>query len=106
MKIRVVGLERSEGISKKTGKPYTVGQVHAVVSLEERSGEGMMTKGAMGTTYRVDPEVVKKVEHLPVPFEAELTVEDVMRFGERETKVIDLRPVGTAPSVAPVKQAA
>lgn len=96
MKIRVVGLERAEGTSMKTGKakPYAIGQIHAVVNLEERSGEGALTKGAMGTSYQVDPEVVKRVEHLPLPFEADMTVEDVMRFGKRETKVIDLRPLG------------
>ena len=106
MKIKVVGLERSEGVSKKTNRPYTVGQVHAVVSLEQRSDASSMSKGAMGTTYRVDPEVIKRVEHLPLPFEAEILVEDVMRYGERETKVMDLRPVGVAPAMAPVQKAA
>jgi CTX phage RstB protein len=104
MKIRVVGLERAEGVSMKTGKakPYAIGQIHAVVSLEERNGDGSMTKGAMGTSYQVDPELVKRIEHLPLPFEADLTVEDVMRFGKRESKVIDVRPLAIADALRPV----
>lgn len=112
MKIKVVGLERAEGISHKSGKPkpYAIASVHAVVKLDERDAEGTLTKGAMGTSYGVDPEVVKRVEHLPLPFDAELVVEDVMRFGKRETKVLDLRPVAIeaarpAPAAAAAKAA-
>src|SRR4051812_5257184 len=102
MKIRVVGFERAEGTSMKTGKPkpYAIGQIHAVVNLEERNGDESLTKGAMGTSYQVDPAVVKRIEHLPLPFEAELVVEDVMRFGKRETKVLDLRPLNVNEAVA------
>jgi len=105
MKIRVVGLERAEGTSNKSGtpKPYAMGAIHAVVNMEESSGQNRMTKGAMGTSYSVTPELVKRVEHLPLPFDAELTIEDVMRFGKRESKVMDLRPVEAAK--APLKAA-
>lgn len=104
MRITIVGLERAEGISHKSGKPkpYAIASVHAVVKLEERNGDGTMTKGAMGTSYNVDPLLVKTVEELPLPFEAELVVEDVMRFGKRETRVLGLRPV---PKTQPIKAA-
>lgn len=94
MKITVIGLERSEGISSKTNKPYAIGRVHAAVKMEEVGGAGRMSKGTMGTSYDVDVEAIKRLEHLPLPFDADLEVEDVMRFGKRETKVLDVRPLG------------
>ena len=96
MKVTVVGVERLEGVSKESKKPYAIGKVFATVKLETSHSEQGLTKGAMGTEYRVDPELVKRIEHLDFPVEAELTVEDVMRFGKRETKVLDVRPVGRA----------
>lgn len=96
MKVMVIGMERSEGVSNKTGKPYAIGRVHAAVKMEEASGDKRASKGAMGTSYDVDVEAVKRLEHLPLPFEADLEVEDVMRFGKRETKVLDVKPVAVA----------
>jgi hypothetical protein len=107
MKVTVVGVERLEGTGKESKKPFAIGKVFATVKLENSHSEQGLTKGAMGTEYRVDVELVKRIEHLDFPVEAELTVEDVMRFGKRETKVLDVRPIGrAAPAVAPVRQAA
>lgn len=110
MKITVYGLERAEGVSHKSGKPkpYAIGQVHAIVALEERAGEGVLTKGGMGTSYEVHPDVIKRVEHLPLPFQADLVIEDVMRFGKRESKVMDIKPLGIVQSAPaePVRKVA
>jgi hypothetical protein len=103
MKIKVVGIERAEGVSTKTGtpKPYSMGQMHAMVPLEESGGslDSRRSKGFMGATYPVSAELVKQIEELSFPFDAELTIQDVMRFGKRESKVMDVRPVG-APEIA------
>ena len=104
MKVEIVGIERSEGISMKTGKPkpFAIGQIHAVVQLDERSSDMSLTKGGMGTTYGVEPDVIRSIEHLPLPFIGELEVVDVMRFGKRESKVLRVVPVGpVSPVVAP-----
>lgn len=93
MKVVVIGFESSEDVSKKTGREYAIGKVYAAVKLDGRNVEGkFICKGAMGTEYSVEPSVVKRIAHLPVPFEADLVVEDVMRFGKRETKVFDVVP--------------
>lgn len=98
MKVVVIGFESSEDVSKKTGRDYAIGKVYAAVKLDGRNVEGkFICKGAMGTEYGVDPSVVKKIAHLDTPFEAELLVEDVMRFGKRESKVLEVRPISRAP---------
>lgn len=107
MKVTVIGVERLEGVGKESKKPFAIGKVFASVKLESSHSDTGLTKGAMGTEYRVDPELVKRIEHLDFPVEAELIVEDVMRFGKRESKVLDVRPVGrSAVSVQPVAKVA
>jgi hypothetical protein len=120
MKIRVMGLERSEGVSKAKpdrpgsgGKDYAIGRIHAAVMLDaSRNGEKNMVKGTMGTTYDgIDVAIIKRLEHLPLPFDAEVTVEDVMRFGKRESKIMEVKPLGVVTqqvsgSAAPALKAA
>lgn len=97
MKVMIMGLESSEDISKKTGNAYAIGKLYAAIKLDGRNVEGkFICKGAMGSEYQVDPAIVKKIAHLPLPFEAELHIEDVMRYGKRESKVIDCVPIGRA----------
>jgi len=62
----------------------------------------------MGTTYEVDVELIKRIEHNPLPMDAEMSIEDVIRFGKREGKVMDIRPlaVNTAAPVEPLRKAA
>jgi len=100
MKVMVIGFESSEDISKKTGNAYAIGKIYAAVKLDGRNVEGkFICKGAMGTEYQVEPAIVKRIAHLPIPFEADLQIEDVMRFGKRESKVFDCVPVSrVAPS--------
>lgn len=100
MRVTVVGVERLEGIGKESKKPFAIGKVFATVKLETSHSESGLTKGAMGTEYRVEVEAVKRIEHLDFPIEADLVVEDVMRFGKRETKVLEVRPVARAVSPA------
>lgn len=102
MKVIVLGVERMEGVSKEKegragGKQYAIGKVHAACVLDTaRNGEKSLAKGAMGTTYDVDVELVRRIEHNTFPFHAELLIEDVMRFGKREGKVMEVRPLQAA----------
>jgi hypothetical protein len=107
MRVTVVGVERLEGVGKESKKDFAIGKVFATVKLETSHSDKGLTKGAMGTEYRVDVETVKRIEHLDFPVDAELVVEDVMRFGKRETKVLDVRPIGrAAAAVQPVQKVA
>lgn len=93
MKMQIVGLEGSSGTSNKTGKPYEIGQLHSIVRLAPpMGGDGNVAKGMMGSTYRCDVALVRGLAHLPLPFLAEVDVQDVMRFGKREQEVVGVVP--------------
>lgn len=99
MKMQVFGLEASSGISGKTGKEYAMASIHAVARLAPPLGTGNIAQGSMGTAYRCTPEIVKRVAHLPLPFWAEVDVQDVMRFGKREQEVMDCVPLVDQPKL-------
>lgn len=92
MKVQVVGFEITEGVSKKTGQPYSIGKVHCVLPLAPAQGVGNQAKGGMGSTYQCDVGVLRKVEHLQPPFLADLEQMDVMRYGERKAEVVSIVP--------------
>lgn len=91
---QIVGLEISEGVSKKTGKPYSIGTLYTVTKLAPPlGGEDNIAKGYMGDKYSCDANILRKIAHLPFPVQAEVETESVMRFGERQKNVVDLRPL-------------
>lgn len=103
MKVSIIGLERMQGISKKNGNPYAMGKIHTTLLLEFRevdNGETQsLAKGMAGTIYdNVDLDAIRAVEHLPLPFEAELVIVDVIKYGKREGKVVSIRPLALSPA--------
>jgi hypothetical protein len=93
MKMQICGIEITEGVSKKTGKAYAMGRLHTLIQLAPAHGEGNVAKGLVGTTYECDVNLLRKVEHLPFPVMADVEVAPVMRFGERQELVVDVRPL-------------
>lgn len=93
MKMTIVGFEGSSGVSGKTGKAYEIGQLHAMAPLASAYGDGAIAKGVMGTTYRCPLPLVEKIKGLPTPFQAEVDVIDVMKYGKREQEVRDITPI-------------
>ena len=99
MKVLVCGMESAEDKSKKTGNDYAIGKLHALIPLDGRNVEGkFICRGSMGTEYSVEPILIKSLSQLPLPFEAELEMIDVMRYGKRETKVIACKPLQRVPT--------
>ena len=90
MKMQVIGFEGSSGNSGKTGKAYEIGQLHAIVRLAAPYGEGSISKGAMGSTYRCSLALIQKIQLVTVPFIADVEVTDIMKYGKREQEVIDI----------------
>ena len=92
MKVTVIGTLAKEGISSKTGKPvpWQIGEIYTLVSFSKRD---MGASGQMGGVHKADFALVKKIEHLPTPFEAELDMQDLMMFGKQVTEVVDIRPI-------------
>ena len=93
MKVQILGIEVSEGISKKSGKPYSMGTLHTLAQLAAPMGEGNIAKGSMGTSYVCDPILLRKSAHLSFPVTAEVTTTPVMRFGQRQEVIADIAPV-------------
>jgi len=97
MKALLIGHEFSEGISKKTGKGYAIGRLYAAVKLDAANGNA---KGAMGAQYDTTPEIVRSIAHNPLPLEVELEIEEVMRFGNKESRVVGVKPIQRATGTA------
>ena len=92
---QIVGIEISEGVSKKTGNAYSIGTLHTLTQLAPAMGSmDNLSKGFMGDKYACDVNILRKVQQLPFPIVADVTTQDVMRFGKRETIVTDVQPVG------------
>jgi hypothetical protein len=91
MKMQIIGLEGSSGTGK-TGNAYEIGQVHSMIRLAAPFGHGNVANGMQGTTYRCPLAIVKTLAHLPVPFTAEVDVQDVMKFGKREQEIFGIVP--------------
>lgn len=92
MKVQVIGFEITEGTSKKTGQPYSIGKLYAALPLAPAQGLGNAAKGYQGSEYRVDVGVLRKVEQVPVPFTADIEQQDVMRYGQRQTEIVSIVP--------------
>lgn len=92
MKMQICGIEVSEGISKKSGKPYSMGRLHTLVALAPAMGDNI-AKGLIGTTYDCDPVLLRKLEHLPFPINAEVDTAPQVKFGARVEIVTDVRPL-------------
>lgn len=93
MKTTIVGIEISEGISKKSGKAYSMGTLHTTTQLAPPYGDGNVAKGAAGDKFECDPILLRKIEHLSFPLVVDIEKQDVIRFGKREQVVTDIRPL-------------
>lgn len=100
-RMQIVGIEISEGTSKKTNRPYSMGTVYTITKLAPPMGSAdNVAKGYAGDKLSCDVTVLRKVQHLPFPLHAEVEVETVLRFGERQTVVTDIRPTDTIKKAA------
>jgi len=88
----VIGFEAMSGVGKTSGKAYSIGRLHTAINLAPPTESGI-AKGQMGTTYDCPEILVRKIAHIPTPCVVDVTTEDQIKFGKRETIVSDLRPV-------------
>ena len=101
MKMQIVGVEITEGVSKKNGQAYSMSRVHTVIALAPAmKGEGNLAKGFIGSTYECDANLVRKIAHLPFPIMCEVDTQPVSRFGVRAEMIVDLAPVEIAKKAA------
>lgn len=102
MRVKVIGIKRFEGTLD--GKAINSGKLFCEVKLDDsRNGQTQFSKGLAIEEIRLpSAELVKRVEHLPLPFWAELDTERVSNGREAKEVVYDIRPVDLA-TPAPVK---
>ena len=105
MRCTVEGIEFSAGVGKTSQKAYEIGQLHVTVPLAAPFGPDGIAKGKMGTTFRASRDVIESIKHNSVPFEADLELQVVMKFGKPETTLIGVRPVGFVGAAIPRKAA-
>jgi hypothetical protein len=93
MKVRVTGAKFFEG--NIDGKSINSGKLYTECKLDDSRGNA---KGFFTEEWKVTSELVKRILHLPFPFECELVTERVGNGRESREVVIDLRPVDMKPS--------
>lgn len=95
MKVQVIGCDWMEGVSKKTGNNYSIGRFYVTLPID-----GKNARGQQGAEYEATAELVRRFDTYPMPFEAEMTFQDVVRYGKRESKLVDVVPLTAAKPVA------
>ncbi len=93
MKMQIVGIEITEGVSKKSGNAYSMGRLHTLAQLAPPFGKDNVAKGLVGTTYDADVNLLQKIAHLPFPVQADVVTMPQVKFGQRQEIVIDILPL-------------
>lgn len=83
-----------------SAKPYSIGQLHTMLALAPARGEGNIAKGCIGQSFECDANLLKKVERLHFPVDADVITQQVMQYGKQRTQVLDILPVETVKKVA------
>lgn len=106
MKVTVTGLKYFTG--EVNGSKINSGKLYTECRLDDRNNEGdrQFAKGIFTEEWRVPVEAVKRLVHLPVPFEAELDVERVGNGKEAREVIVDVRPLNVVSQAKPVAKAA
>lgn len=102
MKVRVTGFKVF--IGQVNGSKINSGKMYTECRLDEsrNDGENQISKGVFTEEWRVDPDIIKRLKHLPLPFDADFDIERVGNGKESRELVIDVRPLEV---VKPVKAA-
>jgi len=100
VKLTIIGIEINEGMSKKTGKPYSMASVHTMTALAPPMGGDNVARGFAGDKFELDAGLVRTIAHLSFPLVCEVEKQDVIRFGQRQQIITDLRPVDVVKKTA------
>lgn len=94
MKLNIIGIEISEGVSKTSKQNYSIGTVHTMTELAPPMGDkDNVAKGFAGDKYACDVGLLRKIQHLSFPLVVECEVKSQIRFGERQQYISDLSPL-------------
>lgn len=95
-RFKVVGFKRFEG--NIDGKDISSAKLFVEVRLDDsRNGDKQFAKGIAVEEIKLPgAELVRRIEHLPVPFMCEIETERVSNGRESREVVLDLRPLELA----------
>lgn len=88
-RMTINGFEIIAGTSSKTNKPYDMSRIHTLIPLQPSD----TAKGYVGSAYDCPAHILDKVRALPLPFEADLEVQDVFAFGQRKQQILSITPI-------------
>lgn len=95
MKVKVIGMKRFSG--SVDGKLINSGKIFCEVRLDNsRNSADQYANGFACEELRVSPEIIKRIEHNPVPFVADVDTERVSNGKEAREMVLDVRPLELA----------
>jgi hypothetical protein len=101
MKVTLIGAKFFEGTID--GKVINSGKLYTNCNLDDSRGNA---KGCFSEEWKVTSDLVKRVLHLPMPFEAILETQRVGNGRESREVVVDLRPVELTKAATPTLKAA
>lgn len=101
MKVTLTGMKFFEGTID--GKTINSGKLYTLCKLDDSRGNA---KGSFSEEWKVTSELVKRLIHLPLPFDAVLETERMGNGRESREVVVDLRPVELTKAATPMVKAA
>lgn len=108
MKVKIVGIKRWKGVLD--GKTIDSAKVFIEVKMDgsrngDRDGSSAFAGGFCTEELKCPSEAIRRVEHLPLPFYADLETERVSNGKTTSEVVLDVRPVDVVRAL-PEKKAA
>lgn len=105
-RFKVVGMKRFEG--NVDGKDLRSGKLYIEIRLDDsRNTEKQHSKGFFTEELaKVDPELIKRVEHIPLPAYFDIDTERVGNGRESRELVLDIRPLEVVKPAVPAPKAA
>lgn len=88
-RMTINGFEIIAGVSAKTNRPYDMSRIHTLIPLQQTD----KAKGSVGSAYDCPAHILEKIASLPLPFDADLEVQDVMQFGQRKQQIMSISPI-------------
>ncbi|MDP9123063.1 MAG: hypothetical protein M3N82_00410 [Pseudomonadota bacterium] len=102
-RMEITGFKRFKG--SVDGKAIDSAKVFVRVKLDgSRNSADQRAEGYATEELRVDPAILKRIEHNPMPMICEVETERVSNGREAKDVVVDIRPVESAPA-KPLKAA-
>jgi hypothetical protein len=88
MKMQVVGIEISEGVSKKTGNPYSIGKMHALIPIVNAKD----SRGYVANIFDCDVHILRGLDKLQLPAHCEIETATVSRYGKAQMQIMSVTP--------------